>query len=105
MPDDDAKKVGIDSFPRKRNVGSLTSCAVSQDTASSSSASAEPPKVGKRGYSLDIGLAKTNSFLTKSKFFKKSCKDAFKDVDLDGSNSLDFAEVYCAILLLYTKLL
>jgi hypothetical protein len=61
--------------------------------------------VGKHGYSVDLALAKTNSFLTNSKFFKKCCKDAFKEADINGDKNLDLAEVYCAILLLYTKLL
>ena len=75
-------------------------------SASSASASASAA-VGKNGYSFDAANLgkKANSYLTDSKYFKKCCNDAFKDVDLDGSNSLTFAEVYCAILLLYTKLL
>ena len=55
-------------------------------STSSASASASTPAVGKNGYSFDVANLgkKANSFLTDSKYFKKCCKDAFKDVDLDG---------------------
>mmetsp|Transcript_12798 Transcript_12798/g.14770 ORF Transcript_12798/g.14770 Transcript_12798/m.14770 type:complete len:215 (+) Transcript_12798:183-827(+) len=42
---------------------------------------------------------------TSSERFKKMCRDAFKAVDLDNSNSLDPTEVYCAILFVYTKVI
>jgi hypothetical protein len=76
-----------------------------EPTNASTDKAPEGKKVGSHGYSVDVALAKTNSFLTQSKFFKKCVKDAFHEVDMNGNKELDQAEVYCAILLLYTKLL
>lgn len=41
---------------------------------------------------------------TKSERFKKLCRKTFDEVDFDHSNCVDTKEVYCAVLLLYLKL-
>eukprot|EP00854_Cymbomonas_tetramitiformis_P013548 gene13548-16014_t len=41
---------------------------------------------------------------TQSERFKKLCRKTFDEVDFDHSNCVDTKEVYCAVLLLYLKL-
>eukprot|EP01062_Namystynia_karyoxenos_P018738 TRINITY_DN1697_c0_g3_i1.p1 TRINITY_DN1697_c0_g3~~TRINITY_DN1697_c0_g3_i1.p1 ORF type:complete len:312 (+),score=78.32 TRINITY_DN1697_c0_g3_i1:78-1013(+) len=41
---------------------------------------------------------------TESKKFKALCMDAWRECDMDGDGTLDAAEVYIAVLLLYLKL-
>lgn len=43
------------------------------------------------------------NFFTRSKWFRRMCSSTFTAMDMDGSGSLDVVEVYCGVLLLYTK--
>eukprot|EP01065_Artemidia_motanka_P018260 TRINITY_DN21579_c0_g1_i1.p1 TRINITY_DN21579_c0_g1~~TRINITY_DN21579_c0_g1_i1.p1 ORF type:complete len:326 (+),score=111.53 TRINITY_DN21579_c0_g1_i1:76-978(+) len=47
---------------------------------------------------------KVRNRFTSSRRFKKACRDAWKQCDLDNSGTVDVAEVYVGVLLLYLKL-
>lgn len=42
--------------------------------------------------------------ITESKRFREATKTSFEDVDFDGSGSLDYKELYIALLLFYDKM-
>ena len=60
--------------------------------------------IGRGPHLVQAATAAKNSF-TSSERFVKMCKSAFKEIDFDSSGTLDATEVYCAVLLLYTKIL
>ena len=60
-------------------------------------------KIGDLHKDLQKKMKGTKNWVTNSDYFKSAVKQAFEAVDLDHTNSVDFKELYAAVLMLYLK--
>ena len=60
-------------------------------------------KIGDLHKDLQKKMKGTKNWVTNSDYFKSAVKQAFEAVDLDSTNSVDFKELYAAVLMLYLK--
>ena len=60
-------------------------------------------KIGDLHKDLQKKMKGTKNWVTNSDYFKSAVKQAFEAVDLDNTNSVDFKELYAAVLMLYLK--
>ena len=78
------------------------------ETPSSSAKSPSPSTPAASAKTNDIASTNTSklkaSLLTKSRLFKKLCKWAFTEIDIDGSGHVDKKELYTGLLLVHLNL-